>query len=64
MTKDTLPKRHQQAALTVPVTPKLDLCADLARCLEVLAGCELQHGFHGAAERLAWLAAALREAGR
>lgn len=38
--------------------------AILARRLEILAGCELQHGHHAAAERLAWRAAALREAGR
>lgn len=34
----------------------------LARRLDVLADAELQHGHHATAERLAWRAAALRQA--
>lgn len=40
------------------------LAATLARHLEVLAGCELQHGHHAAAEHLSRQAAAMREAAR
>ncbi len=36
----------------------------LARRLEVLADCELQHGHVAAAERLAWRAAELRGGGQ
>lgn len=35
--------------------------AILAQRLDMLAGAELQHGHHAAAERLAWRAAALRQ---
>ena len=57
----TKPKNRRKAA-----TPAVhqDHRAILARRLEVLAGCELQHGHVAAAERLAWRAAALREASR
>ena len=57
--KPTHRRKAAQAA-----SPTLDHRAILARRLEVLAGCELQHGHHAAAERLAWRAAALREAAR
>ncbi len=53
------PRRPAPAA-----TSTHDHRAILARRLEVLAGCELQHGHHAAAERLAWRAAALREGAR
>ena len=57
----TTPKRRRKPSRTTP-TP--DHRAILARRLDVLAGAELQHGHHHAAERLAWRAAALREASR
>ena len=59
MHKITTPKRRK---VTRNITPTLDHRAILARRLEVLAGCELQHGHHAAAELLAHRAAALREA--
>ncbi len=49
---------------SAPVTPQPDHRVVLARRLEVLSGAELQHGHVAAAERLAWQAAALREAGQ
>lgn len=58
------PSKCRRPAAPATVTPKPDPRAVLVRRLEVLAGCELQHGFHAAAERLAWRAAALREAAR
>ena len=61
MSKSVTPKRRKPAP---SVTTAHDHKAILARRLEVLAGCELQHGHHAAAERLAWRAAALREAAR
>jgi len=61
MSKHSTPKRRKP---TPAATPTHDHKAILARRLEVLAGCELQHGHHAAAERLAWRAAALREAGQ
>lgn len=61
MPKNTTPKPRRP---TPAATPTHDHRAILARRLEVLAGCELQHGHHAAAEHLAWRAAALREAGR
>lgn len=54
-------RRRKQVHAVVSVA---DHCAILARRLDILAGCELQHGHVAAAERLAWRAAALREAGR
>ena len=60
MPKNTTPKRREPAPA---INTSNDHRAILARRLEILAGCELQHGHHAAAERLAWRAAALREAG-
>ena len=51
-------KRHKQAATVTPAAD--DHRVILARRLDVLAGCELQHGHHDAAEHLARRAAALR----
>ena len=59
MPKNSNPKRRKLAPL-----PQPDHRAILVRRLEILADCELQHGHHAAAERLAWRAAALRETGR
>lgn len=53
------PKCKRPAARS---TPQVDPRAILARRLEILAGCELHHRHHDAAEHLAWRAAALREA--
>ena len=53
------PKRCRKLAATA--TSAVDYRAILARRLDVLAGCELQHGHHGAAEHLARRAEALRE---
>ena len=61
MPKHPTPKRRKSAPA---VTPALDHRAIAARRLEVLAGCELQHGHVSAAERLAWRAAELRDATR
>lgn len=57
-----LPTRRPSRAQPMPTLP--DHRTILARRLEVLSGAELQHGHHAAAERLAWRAAALREAVR
>ena len=54
----TRTKKRRSPVLTIHV---LDHRAILARRLDVLADAELQHGHHGAAERLAWRAAALRQ---
>ncbi len=54
-------KRRRKPAQTV--TLAVDHRAILARRLDILAGCELQHGHHLAAERLALRAQAIREAG-
>ena len=61
MFKHPTPKRRKPASAATPIH---DHKAILARRLDVLADCELQAGHHGAAERLAWRAAALREAAR
>ena len=61
MPKHITPRRRPKAA---PVTPQPDHRAILARRLEVLADCELQHGHVAAAERLSWRAMALREGAR
>lgn len=45
------------------VTLAADHRVTLAMRLDILAGCELQHGHHLAAEQLALRAQALREAG-
>ena len=55
-------KKHRGVA-AAPASA-LDHHAILARRLDILAGCELQHGHHLAAEHLAQRAQALREAGR
>ena len=59
MSKHSTPKRRKP---TPAATPIHDHKAILARRLDLLADCELQAGHHGAAVRLAWRAAALREA--
>lgn len=61
MPKLTKPEYNRSATRA---NVKADTRAILARRLEVLAGCELHHGHHDAAERLSWRAAALREATR
>ena len=57
------PPRKRRKTTVLP-TLALDHRAILARRLDMLAGCELQHGHHLAAEHLAQRAQALREAGR
>jgi len=52
------PRRKAVSAATTIA----DHRAILARRLDMLAGCELQHGHHAAAEHLARQAAAVREA--
>lgn len=52
-------RRRKQAATVTPAVT--DHRVILARRLDVLAGCELQHGHHHAAEHLARRAQALRE---
>ena len=54
------PKKRRKA--TAASSPALEHRAILARRLDMLAGCELQHGHHLAAENLARRAQALREA--
>lgn len=54
------PTRRRKSVQTV--TSTVDHRAVLARRLDMLAGCELQHGHHLAAEHLARRAQALREA--
>lgn len=54
-------KRRRKPAQAV--TLAVDHRAILARHLDILADCELQHGHHLAAERLALRAQALRETG-
>ena len=55
---------NRRRKLAAPVTPiAVDHRAILARRLDLLAGCELQHGHHHAAEHLARKAQALRERG-
>lgn len=59
--------RKRSKSRRKPTTTAAPIAADhrvsLARRLDVLAGCELQHGHHLAAEHLARRAAALREVG-
>ena len=55
------PTRRRKPAQTIP-TPNTR--AIIARRLDMMAGIELQHGHHLAAERLAWRAEEMREAGR
>ena len=59
-TPDYPGKRHRPS-LAFPVA---DRRAVLARQLDLMAGCELQHGHHLAAEHLARQAQALREVGQ
>ena len=59
MITSTKPKRRKTPT-TISCNP--DRQAILARRLDLLAGCELQHGHHLAAERLARLADDLRAA--
>lgn len=48
-----------------PLRPRPPACRVAhAALLGILAAIELQHGHHAAAERLAWRADALREAGQ
>ena len=56
------PPRRRKLVHTIIAA--VDHRAILARRLDILAGCELQHGHHLAAEHLAQRAQALREAGR
>jgi hypothetical protein len=53
-------RRHKAVSAATPVN---DHRVILAQRLDMLAGCELQHGHHLAAEHLARKAQALREAG-
>ncbi len=52
------PRRRQKPSLA---TAAVDRRITLAMRLDMLAGCELQHGHHLAAEHLARRAQALRE---
>ena len=56
--KATRPRKRRKAVAVATAT--LDHRAILARRLDMLAGCELQHGHHLAAEHLARRAQALR----
>ncbi len=51
-------RRCRKSAASVSAV--VDHCAILARRLDLLADCELQHGHHGVAERLSRHAAELR----
>lgn len=53
--------RTKKRRTPAPTITAGDHRAILARRLDMLAGAELQHGHHAAAERLAWRAAALRQ---
>ena len=56
------PPRRSKPAKPTHATVAASLRASLAMRLDVLAGCELQHGHHLAAEHLARRAQALRDA--
>ena len=58
--KHTMTERRRKAAPTSTIVTS----AARAALLDRLADLELQHGCNDAVERLAWRAAALREAGR
>ncbi len=59
MTKPTNPTRRRGKAPLPNANP--DHRTVIARRLDLLAGIELQHGHHAAAERLAWQAAEVRD---